>query len=278
MPLDTDVAVPRGRSWRDLPDAPPVSESPGDVPDAMTPPPAQAVTGAHTVELPGRALQAGPPPPPTPDPVPAVRRPPWIWIITGVAAVAAVAIVFAAAPWEDDSDGLVTAGVNVDTVPRRVTPLPPVNDGLPEDTDIPAVPQDGAQPVPIPSTPGEGMAPDGEATPGGPQDLDDLFGGNGTFDDLLPPELEGLLEDMLQSPEGIPGDPGLVPPELAPLFDYFLNEGLGTEEGLDEIISPDLQRMLSRLLAGEELGPEDLLWLLGSPEAQDLLDSLLGNG
>ena len=125
--------------------------------------------------------------------------------------------------------------------------------------------------MPIPSTPG------GESAPAVPDSLEDLFGG-GDFGEVLPPELEGLLEDMLLAPEAVPGDPGLVPPELAPLFDLFLEEGFGAEDGLDGVVSPELQRLLGRMLAGEELSPEDLLWLLGSPEMQGLLDDLLGNG
>lgn len=112
MTLDTDTgtSITTGRTWKDLPDAPPESDRIPDVPAGD--PYAGAVSHEHNAATTDTIPMAAPPPvappaaaPPTPaQPTTATTRNgawPWLIGIVAVAAVAAVVVLWS--PWSENS-------------------------------------------------------------------------------------------------------------------------------------------------------------------------------
>ncbi|CAN5313594.1 MAG: S1C family serine protease [Acidimicrobiia bacterium] len=94
------------------------------------------------------------------------------------------------------------------------------------------------------------------------------------FDDpgLIPPELRGLLDQLLD-------DPGSIQPDdLAPLLDDFL-DGFGGESPLAD---PELRDLFDRFMQDPGgFGPEDLLpllddFIIGDGQMDPMLEDLLG--
>ncbi len=113
MTVDAERRIEMGRSWRDLPAAPPESDVIPAVAPAHQPDPAEfagADSDADTVPLPAV-------PPAAPAGTDDAHS--WPWVIGLAAAIAMVAVLFAWAPWSDgtaaDAAGVAGSGLVEDT-------------------------------------------------------------------------------------------------------------------------------------------------------------------
>ena len=101
MTFDTDGQMTTGRTWRDLPAAPPESDTIDPVAEA-TPPPASAVDTLETEPLPVAPVPERTSPPPPATPAPSSERSTWPWVVALATAVGLVAVLFAWSPWSGD--------------------------------------------------------------------------------------------------------------------------------------------------------------------------------
>lgn len=105
MALETDGRIETGRSWRDLPDAPPESDAIGPV-DPATVASATTITQDEldTVPLPSDRVAA-----PAATPATTSRKW-WPWAISALSVAALVALLFIWSPWAGDAGEDVDAG------------------------------------------------------------------------------------------------------------------------------------------------------------------------
>jgi putative serine protease PepD len=118
MTLDTDGHISTGRSWRDLPDAPPES----DVIDPVAAATPEAAATVDTVPLPITEPEPLAPPPHAPDAPAESDRGVWGWVVGLAAVIGLIAIVFAWSPWSDDAqvDALIADTGVLDNVDEPV--------------------------------------------------------------------------------------------------------------------------------------------------------------
>jgi hypothetical protein len=129
MTLDTDDTIATGRTWRDLPDAPPEADVVAPVSPQSAPAAATLIDperDTDTIPLPAGRL-ATPPPPPVAPADPAGERQAWPWVIALAAGVALIAVLFAWSPWSDgtgdpDAAGLITGDEPVADVAAVLLP------------------------------------------------------------------------------------------------------------------------------------------------------------
>jgi putative serine protease PepD len=122
MTIEEKPTIATGRSWRDLPVAPPTSDDIEPVPPAHLLPPAPMVGDEpDTIPLPASAPPASPPSSPDDG-----SSGPWRWVIGLAVLVVAIGALLWWSPWSDDAAATGLAGVDPADVP-----------GLPEDASEP---------------------------------------------------------------------------------------------------------------------------------------------
>ena len=123
MTVDEKPTIATGRSWRDLPVAPPTSDDIGSAPRTHMLPPAPMVGDEpDTLPLPASDPPAAPASPPDDG-----SSGPWPWVIGLAVLVVAIGALFVWSPWSDDASATGLAGV--------------------DPADVPGVPEDASEPV-----------------------------------------------------------------------------------------------------------------------------------
>ncbi len=122
MTVDEKRKIATGRSWRDLPAAPPATDDIGPVPPAHSMPPAPIGGGEpDTIPLPASV------PSTSPSSLPGNGSRPWPWVIGLAALVVAIGALIAWSPWSGDASASGLAAI--------------------DPADVPGVPEDAAEPV-----------------------------------------------------------------------------------------------------------------------------------
>lgn len=123
MTIEEKPTIATGRSWRDLPVAPPTLDDIEPVPPAHSMPPAPMVGDEpDTIPLPASAPPASPASSPDNG-----SSGPWRWVIGLAVLVVAVGALLVWSPWSDDASATELAGV--------------------DPGDVPGVPEDASEPV-----------------------------------------------------------------------------------------------------------------------------------